>query len=131
MRVLASYGDFERFFEGLGSMFANVRGSERIFYAVFEADVRPGDVLTASLRKEASFDYHCANTKNKGLNGYDMVTRLGSTIDFTYQTAEIVNFDDCEIVNQNMGFDIKKGITKAELDMDTEHYYLEVRAKTK
>lgn len=129
MRVIAEHGDYDRFFEGLGSLFANVRGSNRIFYAVAELDVVQGDTLELCYPKEASFDYHCANTKNKGVYGYDMVTRLGSTIDFTGQSAEIVNFESIKIVNQNMGFDLEGGITQVRLNLDTEHYYLEVRNK--
>ena len=30
---------------------------------------------------------------------------------------------------QNLGFDLEGGITSAELNMEEEHYYLEVRVK--
>ena len=61
-------------------------------------------------------------------NGYDMVTRLGSNLIFTEQTASLEDRGRIEIVRQNFGFDIENGIDEVELDMEEPHYYLEVRA---
>ena len=57
------------------------------------------------------------------------MTRLGSSLDFTRQTAALENTEGIEIVRQNLGFDLEGGITSAELNMEEEHYYLEVRVK--
>ena len=83
--------------------------------------------LSAQMTKPASFDHYCAHTENQGVNGYDLVTRLGSTLTFTGQTAALLDRGQIEIVRQNFGFDLEAGVKTVELDMDTEHYYLEVK----
>ena len=77
--------------------------------------------------KNASFDFDCSGSENAGIDGYDMVTSLGSNIAFAGQTASISNYDAIEIVRQNFGFDITGGITNVDLDMNEPHYYLEIR----
>ena len=62
-----------------------------------------------------------------GLQGYDMVTALGSNLDFTAQTAALVNTEGGDIDRQNFGVDLESGVTEVALDSEAEHYYLEVR----
>ena len=64
-----------------------------------------------------------------GLQGYDLVTRLGSSLNFTRQTAALENTEGIEIVRQNLGFDLASGVTWVALDMAEEHFYLEVRVR--
>ena len=106
--------------------FANV---DRVFYLETEVTVPAGGSVevSAHMRKDASYDHYCASTENRGIYGYDMVTRLGSTLDFTSQTARTINTDEMEIVRQNYGFDWANGVNEVELDQSVEHYYLEVR----
>lgn len=106
---------------------------DRVFYLETEVTVPAGGSVevSAHMRKEASYDFYCAHTENRGIYGYDMVTRLGSTLDFTAQAAKTVNTDGLEIVRQNYGFDWENGVNEVTLDPSVEHYYLEVRrAKT-
>ncbi|MGI5962514.1 MAG: hypothetical protein ACOX7N_02210 [Lawsonibacter sp.] len=84
-------------------------------------------VVTASMTKAGSYDYACAHTENQGVYGYDLVTSLGSNLVCTQQTATLVSRDQIEIVRQNFGFDLSKGISTVTLDPEVEHYYLEVR----
>lgn len=130
---LCSYGPLsengvERYDTGwLGSLdFANV---DRVFYLETEVTIPAGGSVevAAHIRKDASFDFYCAHTENQGIYGYDMVTKLGSTLDFTSQTAKAVNTDGVEIVRQNYGFDWANGVNEVTLDQSVEHYYLEVR----
>lgn len=106
--------------------FANV---DRVFYLEGSVTIPAGGSaeVAAHICKDASFDFYCAHTENQGIYGYDMVTRLGSSLDFTAQTARTVNTDGLEIVRQNYGFDWANGIDEVELDQSVEHYYLEVR----
>ena len=83
--------------------------------------------LTASLTKEASFDYYCAHTENRGISGYDLVTTLGSNLTCTSQTAVLEDRGQLEIVRQNFGFDLAAGVNTVTLDPEAEHYYLEVK----
>lgn len=102
---------------------------DRVFYLETVVTVPAGGSVevTAHIRKDPSFDHYCAHTENRGIYGYDMVTKLGSSLDFTAQTARTVNTDGLEIVRQNYGFDWANGVNEVELDQNVEHYYLEVR----
>lgn len=84
-------------------------------------------ILNATFEKEASFDYHCAATENKGVSGYDMVTTLESNLRFAQQTAQLEDRGQIEIVRQNFGFDLTSGINQVTLDLSVPHYYLEVK----
>lgn len=102
---------------------------DRVFYlkAQLTIPARGSVTLTAEQIKQASFDYACAGTENRGVSGYDAVTTLGSNLDFTAQHAKLEDRGQIAIVRQNFGFDLETGVTEVELDLDTEHYYLEVK----
>lgn len=80
------------------------------------------------LWKAPSYDFHCS-FENTGIQGYDFVTQLGSTINFTCQTASLENTETISITAQNFGFDLESGITCVTLSLAEEHYYLEIREK--
>ncbi len=113
----------------LEDVISEVGGVDRVFYLEAQLTVPAGESVTveAVFRKEASFDFYCAHTGNRGVYGYDLVTRLGSTLDFTGQSARLLDRGLVEIVRQNFGFDPEAGVTRVELDPAQEHYYLEVR----
>lgn len=104
-------------------------GMDRVFYLESQITIPAGGSVTveAGFLKEGSFDYACTNSKNKNVYGYDLVTRLGTNLDFTAQTATAINTEDVEIVRQNFGFDWANGVNTVTLDPAEEHYYLEVR----
>lgn len=102
---------------------------DRVLYLTFEITI-PAEstvALQADFYKAPSFDYGCSGSENRDLQGYDLVTQLGSDLTFTGQTAALTNTETIEIVNQNMGFDLANGVDTVELSPDTEHYYLEIR----
>ena len=103
---------------------------QRVLYLQFSVTVPAGGSVTVdcTLWKEPSYDFHCSGSENAGLQGYDLVTRLGSSLDFTRQTAALENTEGIEIVRQNLGFDLENGVTSVELSTE-EHYYLEVRVR--
>lgn len=124
----------ERYGYGHGGLhesdFAQV---DRVFYLETEVTIPAGGSVTveASFRKPPSFDFYCAHTENQGVYGYDMVTRLGTELDFTAVTARAANTRYTRIVRQNYGFDWDNGVDAVALDPEVEHYYLEVsRAET-
>lgn len=108
----------------------DVIGVSRVFWLETEVTIPAGSYVTveAVSEKEPSYDFYCSNTANRKINGYDMVTRLGSNLIFTEQTARLEDRGQIEIVRQNFGFDIENGVNEVELDMEEPHYYLEVRA---
>ena len=107
----------------------DVVGVGRVCWLEAELTIPAGESVTinATFEKEASFDYSCAGTENKGVSGYDMVTTLDSNLSFTKQIAQLEDRGRIEIVRQNFGFDLANGINKVELDSSAPHYYLEVK----
>ena len=107
----------------------DVAGVARVFWLEAEIMIPAGMSvkLDATFEKTPSFDFDCI-TENKGISGYDLVTKLGSNLTFTEQTTKLEDRGQIEIVRQNFGFDLVNGITKVELDLNEPHYYLEVRA---
>ena len=131
---LLSYGvlssdPVERYENGDFEGMHDVSGVARVFWLEAEVTVPAGGSVTlvSSARKEASFDYACAGTENKGVKGFDMVTKLSSNLTFTGQTARLEDRGLIEIVRQNFGFDLERGVFDVTLDGNTPHYYLEVR----
>ena len=82
--------------------------------------------VTARYWKAPSFDFACSGSEHLGLQGYDLGTRLDSTLTFTAQTASLSGADDIRITGQNFGFDLAAGVTEVALDPEQDHYYLEI-----
>jgi len=118
----------ERYSEGMLE-FLDSESVQRVLYLEAEVVIpaNSGVVLTAELTKEPSFDYYCANKAQRGVNGYDLVTKLGSNLACTTQNATLLDHGQIEIINQNFGFDLAAGVKTVELSPDAEHYYLEVK----
>ena len=134
--LLVQYGALsntprDRYADGrLDDILYEVLIHQRVLYLQFSVTVPAGGSVTVdcTLWKEPSYDFHCSGSENAGLQGYDLVTRLGSSLDFTRQTAALENTEGIEIVRQNLGFDLENGVTSVELSTE-EHYYLEVRVR--
>ncbi len=133
--LLVQYGPIsetikDRYADGrLDDIISEAMSMDRVLYLAVPVTVPAGRRVnvTFELWKEPSFDFGCSGAENAGLQGYDLVTALGSCLDFTAQTAALVNTEGVDIVRQNFGFDPENGITEVTLDMEAEHYYLEVR----
>lgn len=109
----------------------DVVGVDRVFWLEAEITIPAGKSvkLNAVFEKEPSFDFYCSASENKGICGYDLVSQLGSNLTFTGQTAKLEDRGQIEIVRQNFGFDITRGIT--EVQLTEPHYYLEVKSAGK
>lgn len=101
----------------------------RILYLTFDITIPAGETVSLNIEqlKPASYDHHHNDKEGADLNGYDMVTFLGSNLIFDRQSASISAYDSIEIVRQNFGFDPEAGITAVELDLNEPHYYMEIR----
>jgi len=122
----------DRYGDGrLDDLLSDALGQERVFYLAFPVTVPAGESVRVECRfwKEPSFDFACSGSENEGLQGYDLVTRLGSGLEFTGQRAVLVNTEGMEPAGQNFGFDVENGVTAVDLDLEQEHYYLELRVK--
>lgn len=99
----------------------------RVFYAMAEITIPAGAsvAVTAVSEKEGSYNYSCSGEARMGVEAYQLATRLGSTIQFQSQKATLEDRGQIEIVEQNFGFDLEKGIREALLTDDS--YWLAVR----
>lgn len=113
----------------LEDIISETKNLKRVFYLEFPITIPASGhiTVTANLHKKPSFDFACSGSDNVGIQGYDLVTRLGSNLHFETVTAEITNIEDIEIIRQNFGFDHSAGIIKVTLDPFIEHYYLEIK----
>ncbi len=122
----------ERYNDGmLGLIISEVFHHQRVLYHTFAVTVPAGESVTveAATIKRPSHDFAGTGGKNQGVDGYDMVTQLGSPLTFTGQSAAIAGYDFIDIVRQNFGFDLAGGVTEVDLDMARKHYYIEIREK--
>lgn len=136
-QLLEQYGTLsiapmDRYKDGrLDDILSETLSHSRVLYLSFPVTVPAGGsaAVDCTLWKEPSFDYGCSGSENEGLQGYDMVTTLGSSLEFTSQRAALVNAGGVTVTGGNFGFALENGAAGAELDLEREHYYLEVRPK--
>ncbi len=117
----------ERYFSGrLDDIISETSYVSRVLYVTFEVTVRAGEAVEIGTRtiREASYDY-VGNRHEKDMEGFDMVTRLGTSLNIVKQNASVSNTEEIEIVYNNFGFDIPNGITSVILD-EEEHYWMEI-----
>ena len=137
LRYFATYSPLgtspkERYADGrLDEMAQEMVGIQRVFYLCFPLEIPAGSTVEVEITgiKKGSFDFDCYGGDNVGVYGYDLVTALGSNLTFTKQSAAIEGYGEIEIVRQNFGFDLERGITQVALDLNTPHYWLEVRKR--
>ncbi|MBQ3126783.1 MAG: hypothetical protein IJC15_06900 [Clostridia bacterium] len=117
-----TFNDIESYFSETGSM-------GRVIYLALPLTVPAGETvtLTAVMHKDASIDFVGSR---QGRDGYDLVTQLGSKLEFTAQYAAIASAELIEIIEQNFGFDPSAGITRVALDPAQPHYWMDVRKRT-
>ena len=98
----------------------------RVLYVTFEVTVPAGktvEIGTKTLR-EASYDF-VGKRHEEDMEGFDMVTKLGTNLNITKQTASVSGADEIKIVYNNFGFDLPNGITNVLLG-EEEHYWMEI-----
>ena len=113
----------------LDDVFSEVLVIERVFYLAADITIPAGESIAVNVDmvKQGSFDFYGWGSGNEGLYGYDMVTRVGSTLVFQGLTAGLNGAEHIEIIRQNFGFDLANGIVNVTLDINEPHYYMEVR----
>lgn len=133
--LLTRYGPLsgapmDRYADGrLDDMLMETLHQERVLYLRFPVTVPAGGSAAVECRmwKAPSFDFAGCGSENRGLQGYDLAVRLESSLSFTRQSAALANLENVEITGQNFGFDLENGVSSVELDLEQEHYYLEIR----
>lgn len=133
--LLSQYSAFsgtpmDRYGDGrLDDILAETLYHDRVLYLRFPVTVPAGESvrIECAFWKMPSFDHACSGSEHVGLQGYDLVTRLGSSLEFTSQRAALANTGGVELAGQNFGFDLDSGVTAVDLDPEQEHYYMELR----
>ena len=117
----------ERYLDGYLN-FGEAASLVRVLWLEAEITVPAGAsvTLTAELHKTGSSDPFRSRGSVGGAE-YELATRLGSNLAFTNQSATLEDRGKIEIVRQNFGFDLKKGVKTVTLT--GEIYFLEVKAK--
>lgn len=128
--LLSGFGSEHYQWERLDEVISQTFSFDRVMYLSFDVNIPAGATatVTAAMHKPPSFDFACTGSGNVGVQGYDMVARLGSNLRFSGLTAKLINTERIEIVRQNYGFDLANGVDSVTLDPATEHYYLEIKA---
>ncbi len=129
---LLSGAPVDRYRDGrLDDILGETLSHDRVLYFRFPVTVPAGGSVKVECAfwKAPSYDFGCSGSEQVGLQGYDLTTRLGSSLIFTRQRATLVNAEGVEITGQNYGFDLEGGISSVELDLEQEHYYLEIRPR--
>ena len=123
----------DRYADGrLDEIFSETLTQQRILYLVTEVAVpaKSSVNLSFQLWKAPSHDYGCSGSAKADAQGYDFVTTLGSTVNYTSQTAVLKNTDGIELLDQNFGFDLNNGMAEVSLDPQQEYYYLAIRPRS-
>ncbi len=105
---------------------------ERVMYLTAQISIPPGQtvVLDSQAAKGASYAFPYNDSQvDETLAGYDLMTTLGSKLEFSAQKARIMLPADYELADQNFGFDIAKGTHEINLDKAQEHYYLQIKVR--
>lgn len=113
----------------LEDLFSHTLWSNRFFYLTTEVTIPAGESIAIDVNKirPGSFDFPKARQGTEGLNGYDMFLVLGSNLIFNSISAEIIGTERIEIVRNNFGFDANSVINNVNLNMEEQHFYIEVR----
>lgn len=110
------------------SIVTSAIGLDRVFYLAANVSLSDGDVLEATMIKEANFDFNCSDSGRQS-SEFELLTGLGSSIEFTEISAELLNLEGLEILEQNMGFAPEGGIFRVSLEPKNESYYIIVKSK--
>lgn len=102
---------------------------DRVLYLAVPVTVPAGESLevSVSLWKRPSYDFGGSGTGREALQGFDLLTTAGSSLDFTGQYVSAVHTDGVTLVWQDLGLDWEAGTTaEAALDLNQPRYSLEI-----
>ena len=112
-----------------GELYLSAESQSRVMYYSLELTIPAGESRSLEVLqdKHASYDY-VESSRRRGDWGYDLLTRAGTTLEFTEQRASVTGLDRVEITDNNYGFDPKAGITDVTLDQEIPCYWMQLRA---
>jgi len=104
---------------------------DRVFYLIADIEIPVGGsvAINVDMTKPGSSTPPGFGTENADIYGYEILTQLGSDVEFRNVTAGIKGENYIQIVWQNFGFDLENGILTTTLDTEALRYYIEVRGR--
>lgn len=124
---LLSNAPVDRYADGrLDELLRETLFMDRVLYLAVPVTVPAGGSteLSVTFWKEPGFDFGGSGTGREGLQGFDLLTTAGSDLDFSSQTAALVNSSGVEIWEDDFGF-APEG-DAVSLDMNQAYYHLTV-----
>ena len=101
----------------------------RVLYYAFDVTIPAEESVevAAIMRKDGNKNFAGAQ---QSTNGYDLATRLGSTLRFTEQQASVSHAESVVILDNNFGFEQDVSSAKFTLDPAEEHYWMNVAGRS-
>lgn len=99
-------------------------GDFRVFYQMAKVTVPANDSVVVTLEYEKYTGIK--KIDGKDYDGLEIMTTLGSNLDFSNQTLKVVGVDDLDISQHTTGEELEKGQHEVELDGTFFEIYLEV-----
>ena len=100
---------------------------DRVLYLAVPVTIPAGGSteLSVTFWKEPSYDFAGSGTEREGLQDFGVLTTAGSNLDFSSQTAALVNGSGVEIWEDDFGL-VPEG-DAVSLDLSQAYYHLTVR----
>ncbi|MCR5727799.1 MAG: hypothetical protein K6G24_10070 [Lachnospiraceae bacterium] len=130
--LMGSYGlisdaPVNRYSDGSFEMIAqDALVMNRLMCRSFTVDIPANGEVTVSMqmKKQASINLMNDNTM---IDGYDMVTSLGSNLEIKSTKVSLSDIEPVYIPEQDFGFDIVNGKTSVDISTENDHYSMKVR----
>ena len=130
--LMGSYGlisdaPVNRYSDGSFEMIAqDALVMNRLMCRSFTVDIPANGEVTVSMqmKKQASVNLMSDNTM---IDGYDMVTSLGSNLEIKSTKVSLSDTEPVDIPEQDFGFDIVNGKTSVDISTENDHYSMKVR----
>ena len=131
--LLTEYGPLsdapmDRYMDGrLDDLLNEALFMDRVLYLAVPVTVPAGGSteLSVTFWKEPSYDFAGSGTEREGLQDFGVLTTAGSNLDFSSQTAALVNGSGVEIWEDDFGL-VPEG-DAVSLDLSQAYYHLTVR----
>ena len=125
---LLSDAPMDRYTDGrLDDLLNEALFMDRVLYLAVPVTVPAGGSteLSVTFWKEPSYDFAGSGTEREGLQDFGVLTTAGSNLDFSSQTAALVNGSGVEIWEDDFGL-VPEG-DAVSLDLSQAYYHLTVR----
>ena len=130
LKYMCKYGEYsdkpiERYDWGrMESQISDAVLCERIMYATFDVTIPAGGSLTVNVKHRRYADMNELDEDGHADYGLYMYTTLGSTLDISSQSVDVIGLPDVDITDGNIGTNVKDGKIHTDIDSKEKIYYL-------